>query len=192
MRRVSPLPVVIFLLVGATACGDTKETQEVVDRADRFVTAMKTEAAKVFPESVKRLTDSLQKAKDQFAAGENEAARTTANWAAAEAVSIAKSVEPKRHELDSTFKMISHEVTGPVRLVVDRIRQFRQSGGLPAGVTRARFDSLARDVATWEGAWKEASDNYQKGEIGAAASKAMKIKADIIAAMNLLGIKPFR
>jgi len=189
MRQVTRLPAATLLLIGIAACSsDQKPAEEAVARAERFVAAMRTEGAKVLPDAVKRLDDSLKIAKDQAAAKDYRGARATAVAVSSRAVELAKMVEPKRHELDSTYKAISFEVTWPVRKIVTKAKELAAAGRLPKGVSRASFDSLRKDIAEWETRWNSATDLYKKGEIGPAATKAMAVRKDVVGAMKLLGI----
>jgi len=180
----------MLLSLGVAACGggQKKDAEEALARADRYYNAMRTEAVKVFPDPVKGLADSLQKAKDLAAAGDHKNAHSMAIDVANMTIRLAKAVPAKRTELDSTYKVISVEITHPVRQTVAKVREFNQSGGLPKGVSRAAFDSLKQDITTWEDDWKTATDFYQKGEIGQAAAKAMEVKANVIGAMKMLGL----
>jgi hypothetical protein len=191
MRHATRLPAVTLFLIGTAACGgDRKAADEAIARADRFVAAMRTEASKVLPEAVKRLEDSLQQAKDQAAAGDHRAARAIATGVAGGAIEVARSVGPKRTEFDSIYKVISFEVTEPVRKTVARARQLSGGGRLPPGVSRVTFDSLRAEIAGWEGAWKTVTEHYYKGEIGPAATKAMALRKSVFDAMKLLGLSP--
>jgi hypothetical protein len=190
MSHASGLVVSILLTLGVAACGAAKkEAEEALARAERFYGGMETEARKVLPAAVQPIADSLKQAKDLFAAGSYAEARAAAVNVAGEAVRVAKLVPGKRNELDSTYKVTSIEITGPVRQVVGKIQQHRNAGSVPRGMTRASFDSLRQDVATWEGEWKKAEEHYQKGEIGPAASQALKVRTSIVGAMKLLGIR---
>jgi hypothetical protein len=150
---------------------------------------MQEEAGKVLPEAVKRVADSVQKAKDLLAGGDGNTAETTALKASAEAVRIAKLVPRKRVELDSIYKVVSVEVTHPFRQTVTKIGQISSSGRMPPGVTRPQFDSLKAEALTWEGIWNTATDHYKKGELALAASKANEVKSKIIGAMKMVGVK---
>jgi len=189
MPRPISLGALTLLLIGTTACGNTKAAEEAIARADRFYTGMQEEAAKVMPEAVKRLADTLQKAKDHLAAGDGTAAQAAAVEAAGEAVRLAKLVPRKRVELDSIYKAVSREVTYPVQQTVAKVRQLNNAGRIPPGVTRAAFDSVKTVIAAWEGDWKAATEDYQKGQLAAAANKANAVKSSVIAAMRMLGVK---
>src|SRR5437867_5995258 len=189
MRQVTRLPAVTLLLIGAAACNsDQKPAEEAVARAERFVAAMQTEGMKVLPEPTKRLGDSVKMAKQQLAAKDYRGARATAVAVAGRAVEVAKLVEPKRHELDSTYKVISFEVTWPVRNIVAKAKELTSAGRVPKGMTKAGFDSLKKDVATWEDIWKSATENKQKGEIGVAAAQAQDLRKRVIEAQKVLGL----
>jgi hypothetical protein len=178
-----------LLLLGTAACGAAKkEAEEALARADRFYSAMETEARRVLPDAVQPIGDSLKRAKDLFAAGDYREARAAAVGVAGEAVRVAKLVPGKRTELDSTYKVISVEITLPVRQTVAKIQQLNASGALPRGMNRPAYDSLKRVVAGWEGEWKVAVDHYQKGNIGPATAKALEVRASIVAAMKVLGL----
>jgi len=178
------------LALGAIACGRAKkEAEEAMERAERFYGAMQTEAMKVLPTLTTAIGDSLQAAKDLMTAEKFDEARATALGVQSEAVRVAKLVPGKRTELDSVYKTISVEITYPVRQVLTKIQQVNATGSPPRGMSREAYDSLKKEVVGWESGWKEVSDLYQKGEIGPAASKAMEIKASVIGAMTVLGVK---
>jgi len=190
MTHPAEVLVLSLLALGATACtAAQKDAEEALARADRFYNAMETEAMKVVPTLTAPIGDSLKSAKELMAAGKYREAEAVAVGVAGEAVRVAKLVPKKREELDSTYKVISVEITYPVRQVVNKIRQLNASGSVPKGLSRTAFDSLKKEVVTWEDAWKEAVDLYQKGQINSAASKAVEVKASVVAAMNALGVK---
>src|SRR2546427_10823195 len=177
MRQVTRLPAVTLLLIGAAACNtDQKPAEEAVAKAGRFVAGMQREGMKVLPEPTKRLVDSGKTARDQLAAKDYRGARATAVAVAGRAIEVAKLVDPKRHELDSTYKVISFEVTWPVRNIVAKAKELTSTGRVPKGLTKAGFDSLKKDIATWEDLWKSATANKQKGEIGLAAAQAQDLR----------------
>jgi predicted metal-dependent phosphotriesterase family hydrolase len=183
------LGALTLLIVGTAGCGNTKAAEEAIARADRFYAGMQEEATKVLPDAVKRLSDSLQKAKDLLAGGDGTGAQRVAVDAAGEAVRLAKLVPRKRVELDSIYKVVSVEVTHPFRQTVTKIGQISSSGRMPAGVTRASFDSLKKEALTWEDTWKSATAHYQKGELALAASRANEVKSKIIGAMRMLNVR---
>ena len=178
-----------LLSFGAVGCSRAKEEAETaIGRSERMVTQLRSQADKILPEDMQRLGDSLQKAKDLAAAGEYQQARSAALGVSGRAISLAKVVGPKRAELDSTYKVISVEITQPVRQVVAKIRQHASSGSLPRGMKRPQFDSLRTVVIGWEEAWKSASESYKSGDLAIAASKAVEIKTSLIEAMKRLGL----
>jgi DNA-directed RNA polymerase subunit F len=190
MPRPVYLGVLSLVLFGAAACGgNTKAAEEDIATAERFFGGMREEAGKVMPDAVKRLGDSLQKAKDLLAAKDGTGAQKMAVDVAKDAVRLAKLVPRKRVELDSIYKMVSVEVTQPFRNTVTKIGQISSSGRMPPGVTRPQFDSLKAEALTWEGIWNDATAAYKKGDLGIAAAKANEVKSKIIGAMKMVGVK---
>jgi hypothetical protein len=175
----------ILLVMTLAGCDQTKgEAERAIDRADRMVTALRDRAMKVVPGEVKALEDSLQVAKDRFAAKEHVAALEAARWTQQTAIALANSLAGKSTELSSAFMAFS----GRLNETVARIKR-RLSGAPPAGVDRAAFEALKADVPSWDETWKAATKDFQNGDFGSATARADSLKAKIAAAHALLGIK---
>lgn len=188
MRAGTKLMGVVFLGAALTGCDGTKgEAERAIDRADRMVAAMRDRAMKVVPEETKALADSLQAAKDRFAAKEHLAALNTARAAQAKAIELANSLTGKSTELSSAFMAFSGQLNETVARIKRKLTQY-SSGSLPSGVDRAAFEALKADVPTWDDTWKAATKDFQNGDFGVATARADSLKQKIAAANALLGI----
>ena len=191
-RRVFVRPVWPSLVVVAlAACGPNYKdlAEKAIARADRFVTTAQTNGAKVLPEASKGLGDSLAAAKSLFAEGKYREANNSAVDVSNAAITLARSVGPRRAELETSYKTISVTIGPAVKLVVAKARQIRATGRPPKGMTAASFDSLTKAITGWEAAWKQAADAYAAGEFAQAGGKAEALKAEVLAAMKLLDVK---
>jgi hypothetical protein len=175
----------IFALGSAVAgCySDKGEAERAIERADRMVAAMRDRAVKVVPVETKALLDSVQAAKDKFAAKEYLAALNTARASQGRAIELANSLTGKSTQLSSKFMAFS----GNLNETVDRIRR-RLAAGPPPGVDRAAFEALQADVPKWDDSWRAATKEFQSGDFGSANARADSLKAKIAAANALLKI----
>ncbi len=177
----------VMMAVALAGCDGTKdEAERAIDRADRMVTAMRDRAMKVLPEETKALADSLQAAKDKFAAKEHLEALNTARATQGKAIELANSLSGKSTQLSSAFMAFSGKLNETVGLIRRRVDQY--SGRLPARIDRAAFEALKADLPTWDETWKAATKDFQNGDFGPANARADSLKQKIAAAHTLLGI----
>jgi hypothetical protein len=190
-RRITPVLWPSIVVVALAACGpnEKKLAEDAISRADRFVATAQANGGKVLPEAAKGLGDSLAVAKSLAAAGKYRDANNKAVDVANSAIIMAKSVGPRRAQLDESYKTISHTIGPAVKLVVTKVKEIRASGRMPKGMTVATFDSLRTAIVGWEAAWKEAADAYAAGEVGHAAAKAESLKDQVLSAMAMLGVR---
>ena len=180
-----------LFLVLLAACGPDykKLADEAIARADNFVAKAKENGAKVLPEAAKSLSDSLAAAKALAAAGNYKDANNKAVDVANSAIQMAKAITARRAEFQQNYNAISNTIGPAVALVVKKAKQIRATGKPPKGMTAATFDSLTKEIVSWEGKWKEASAAHDAGEIGIAAAKADSLKNQVLSAMAMLGVK---
>jgi hypothetical protein len=190
-RRIAPALWPSIILVALAGCGPNEKqlAEEAIARADRFVATAQANGGKVLPEAAKGLGDSLAVAKSLAAAGKYRDANNKAVDVANSAIIMAKSVGPRRAQLDESYKTISHTIGPAVKLVVAKAKEIRATGRPPKGMTAASFDSLRNAIVGWEAAWKEAADAYAAGEVGRAAAKAESLKDQVLSAMAMLGVR---
>jgi hypothetical protein len=190
-RRIAAAAWPSLVVVALAACGPNYKSlyEEAIAKADRFVATAQTNGGKILPEAAKSLSDSLAVAKSLAAAGNYRDANNKAVDVANAAILMAKSVGPRRTEMEQSYNAISNTIGPAVRLVVDKAKKTRASGRPPKDMTAASFDSLTKEIAQWEARWKEAADAHAAGEIAVAANKAESLKNQVLSAMAMLGVK---
>jgi hypothetical protein len=182
--------LIACLVLGLVGCGarKRKEAEAAIARAERMVTAVKDRAVKVVPEETQGLIDSLAAAQRQAAAGDHTLAAVTAHQVQADAIEIANSLAGKSTQLSSDFMAFSAQLPDRVERIRRRVNQLSAGRSLPAGIDRARFDSLAADVPSWSDSWKAAVKDFEGGNLGAASAKAHALERKVAAADTLLGL----
>ncbi len=184
MRAGTKLVAVIVLGAAIAGCySDKGESERAIERADRMVAAMHDRAMKVVPVETKALLDSVQAAKDKFAAKEYLASLNTARASQSRAIELANSLTGKSTELSSKFMAFS----GNLNETVGRIKH-RLTLPPPAGADRSAIEALQADVPKWDDTWRAATKDFQNGDFGLAIARADTLKEKIAAANALLKI----
>jgi len=184
-RRVA----LLCLLALALGCSERKrqEAEAAVERAERMVTALAERAAKIMPDRAQALADSLEASKQRLTAGEFASATETARQVQVDAIEIANSLASTSTKISGDFMAFSAVLPGRVDRIERKVRQL-SAGRLPAGLDRARFDALAKELPVWRDEWKAAVKAFQTGELGTAAVKASELKEKVTEAEALLGL----
>jgi hypothetical protein len=180
----------LVLGVGGCGAGKRKDAEAAIARAERMVTGVKDRAEKVVPDATQALIDSLAAAQRQSAAGDHTLAAITARQVQADAIEIANSLAGKSTQLSSDFMAFSGQLPPRVERIKSRVRQLAGGRALPAGMDRARFDSLAAEVPAWSDTWKAAVKEFESGNLSAASVKAHALQRKLDAAESLLGLVP--
>ncbi|MGE0554858.1 MAG: hypothetical protein AB7R55_15620 [Gemmatimonadales bacterium] len=184
--RLAALGVTLALALG---CGERRrqEAEAAVERAERMVAGVEERAAKIVPDRARALAESLAVSKERLAAGELVGATETARQVQVDAIEIANSLASTSTRISGDFMAFSAVLPGRVERIERRVRQL-SGAQLPAGIDRAGFDALARELPVWRDEWKAAVKAFETGELGTASAKADELKQKVMAAEELLGL----
>lgn len=193
MRQVSSLLTAGMIGLSLAACDSDKRNAETgVATAERLVSAVQGEVAKVIPSAAESLASGVQMAKQHLAARHYDSALAAARNVAVKAKDLAGSLTSKRTSLTADFTAMSGELPPSMERVQAKVARLAAAGALPPRVKSADFAALRTEVRGWNDAWRSAIDDFNKGEIGSAMAKAKVMKSQVTEAMALLGLSPPR
>jgi hypothetical protein len=180
-----------LVALALAACGPDykKLSEDALGKADRFVAAAQTNGGKINPTEIQKLSDSLKVAKGYAADGKFKEAYNSAVDVANASIMVSRGFGPKKTELENSYESVAKAIAPAARTTMTKIKQLQAGRKVPAGMTAASFDSLAKASQSWEATWKEAVAFHEQGEIAQAAAKAEKVRDDVLGAMKALGIK---
>ena len=180
------LCVSAFFLI---SCSGGKNAADIaIKAAEEAVNATKAEAAKVVPDEVKSLEDSLAAVKEKFVKGEYKAALEEATALSARAKEVLDAAKAKKEELTKIWTDLSGGVPKMVEAIQSRVDILSKSKKLPANLTAEKFTEVKSGLAAAKEEWGKALESFKAGNIAEAISAANSVKGKAVSAMEGLGM----
>ncbi len=182
----------IVLLVSISflmACSGGKSAADLaIKTAEQAVNATKAEAAKVVPDQVKSLEDTLASAKEKFVKGEYKAALEEATTLAGKAKDVLAAAKAKKEELTKKWTELSQGVPQMVGDLQSRVDVLSKAKKLPASITKEKFEEAKAGLTSITDEWTKAQDSFKTGSFVDAVSMATSVKDKAVKAMEALGM----
>jgi len=190
MKKTIVLTILAFIstLFLLACAGDNKPAEVALKAAEEAVNSAKTEAAKVIPDQVKSLEDSLAAVKDKFAKKDYAAVVTEAQALAAKAKEVLDTAKLKKEEMTASWASISQELPKMVEMMQGKVDSLSQAKKLPADITTEKFAEAKAGLATLKEEWAKALQNFNAGNITEAVSSAKSLKEKAVQTMGFLGL----
>jgi hypothetical protein len=182
----------IVLLVSISflmACSGGKSAADLaIKTAEQAVNATKAEAAKVVPDQVKLLEDSLAAAKEKFVKGEYKAALEEATALADKAKDVLAAAKAKKEELTKKWTELSQGVPQMIADIQSKVDSLSKVKKLPAKITKEKFEEAKAGLTSITDEWTKAQDSFKTGSFVDAVGMATSVKDKATKAMEALGM----
>jgi len=184
------LAIVLFVSISfLIACSGGKSAAELaIKAADEAVNATKAEAAKILPDEVKSLEDTLASAKEKVVKGGYKAALEEATALAGKAKEVLAAAKAKKEELTQKWTELSQGVPQMVADLQNRVDVLSKARKLPANLTAEKFAEAKARLTSIKDEWIKAEESFKTGSFADAVSVASSVKDKAVKAMETLGM----
>lgn len=193
MKKVTViLAIALFVSVSfLMACSGGKSAAELaIKTAEEAVNATTSEAAKVLPDEVKSLQDSLAAAKEKVVQGEYKAALADATALAGKAKEVLAAANAKKAELTQKWTELSQGIPQMVTSLQGKVDELSKLKKLPASITAEKFAEAKAGLTSITEDWNKAQESFKTGNFMDAVNVATSVKDKAAKAMESLGIAP--
>lgn len=176
-------------LLALAACGGLKSTAEQsISMAEAAVNSVAPAAEKVLPDDLMALTGAISAAKVAFEAGKYQPVIDGLKDVPAQATALGDRVKQETTRLTDEWSTLSVAMPRNLEAVKARLEQLGKARKLPQGVDAAKLESAkaAYDAAMAE--WPSATEAWTAGNLSAAMSQALALKAKVSEAMMAIGL----
>jgi nucleotide-binding universal stress UspA family protein len=189
-KIVVGLVIALFVSISfLMACSGGKSAAELaIKTAEQAVNATKAEAAKVVPDQVKSLEDTLASAKEKFVKGEYKVALEEATALAGKAKDVLAAAKAKKEELTQKWTELSQGVPQMIADIQSKVDSLSKLKKLPASLTKEKFEEVKAGLASITCEWSKAQDSFKTGSFVDAVSMATLVKEKAVKAMEALGM----
>ena len=190
MKKIFCLAIILFVSVFfIISCSGSKGPAELAIKAsEEAVNATKAEAAKIVPDQVKSLEDTLASVKAKFTNGEYKAALQEAMDLSTKANAVRDAAKVKKEELTKKWTEISQELPKMFEDIQAKVDSLSKVKKLPAKITKEGFEEAKSGLASVKDEWTKAQASFTSGNFNEAISVATSLKDKAIKIMESLGI----
>jgi len=188
-KKILGLAIILFvsafLLI---SCSSKGPADVAIKAAETAVTATKAATAKIVPDKMKSLEDSLTIAKEKFAKGEYKAALeevTALNGKVNEVLAAAKA---KKEEMTKKWIELSQGISKMSEDIQSRVDVLAKTRKLPAGLTKEKIEEAKAGLASVKDELGKAQQNFISGNCTDAISAATSLKDKALKIMESLGM----
>jgi peptidoglycan hydrolase CwlO-like protein len=187
------LAIALFVSISfLMACSSGKNAADVaIKAAEQAVNATKAEAAKIVPDQVKSLEDTLAATKEKFVKGEYKEALGDATALAGKAKDVRAAAKAKKEELTKKWTELSQGLPQVITALQNRVDELSKAKKLPADITAEKFAEAKAGLASVTDDWNKAQESFKTGSFADAVSVATSAKDKALKAMDALGVDPF-
>jgi hypothetical protein len=187
------LAIALFVSISfLMACSSGKNAADVaIKAAEQAVNATKAEAAKIVPDQVKSLEDTLAATKEKFVKGEYKEALGDATALAGKAKDVRAAAKAKKEELTKKWTELSQGLPQVITALQNRVDELSKAKKLPADITAEKFAEAKAGLASVTDDWNKAQESFKTGSLADAVSVATSAKDKALKAMDALGVDPF-
>ncbi|MCX5849980.1 MAG: hypothetical protein NTW65_11090 [Deltaproteobacteria bacterium] len=184
------LAVVLFVSISfLMACSGGKGAAELaIKTAEEAVNATKAEAAKIIPDEVKSLEDTLATAKEKIVKGEYKAALEEATALAGKAREVLAAAKAKKEELTKKWTELSQGVPQTVADIQSKVDSLSKVKKLPASLTKEKLAEAKAGLASIKDEWTKAEESFKIGSFADAVNVATSLKDKALKIMESLGM----
>ena len=184
------LAVVLFVSISfLMACSGGKSAADLaIKAAEEAVNATKAEAAKIVPDEVKSLEDTLAAAKEKFVKGEYKEALEEATALAGKAKEVLAAAKAKKEELTQKWTELSQGLPKMVEEIQVKVDSLSKVKKLPASITKEGLAEAKAGLASVKDEWGKVQQSFTSGNFMEAVNGATSLKDKAVKIMETLGI----
>jgi hypothetical protein len=184
------LAVVLFVTVSfLMACSGGKNAADLaIKTAEQAVNATKAEAAKIVPDQVKSLEDTLAAAKEKFVKGEYKAALEEATALAGKAKDVLAAAKAKKEELTKKWTELSQGLPKMLEDIQGKVDSLSKVKKLPASITKEGLEGAKTALASLREEWGKVQQIFTSGNLVEAVNAVTSLKDKTVKIMETLGL----
>ncbi|HON58684.1 MAG TPA: hypothetical protein P5040_07615 [Smithella sp.] len=180
------LLVSLFFII---SCSGSKGPAEMAIKAsEEAVNATKAEAAKILPDEVKMLEDSLASVKEKFVKKEYKAALEEATALSGKAKDVLAAAKAKKDEFTQKWNAMSQELPQMVTDIQAKVDSLSKVKKLPANLSKQALEEAKTGLASVKEDWAKAEESFKAGSFADAVNAATAIKDKALKIMETLGM----
>lgn len=191
-RKIFCLVVTLFVFVSVSfliSCSGSKGPAEIaIKAAEEAVNVTKAEAAKIVPDEVKSLEDSLAVVKEKFVQKEYKAALEEATTLATKAKEVLAAAKVKKEELTKKWTELSQGIPQMVTDIQGKLDSLSNVKKLPAKITKEGFEEAKAGFVSLQDDWTKAQASFTSGNFTEAVNMASSLKDKAVKIMESLGM----
>lgn len=182
--------VVLFVSISfLMACSGGKSAADLaIKTAEEAVNVTKAEAAKIVPEEVKSLEDTLAAAKEKFAQGEYKTALEEATALAGKAKEVLAAAKVKKEELTQKWTELSQGLPKMVEEIQVKVDSLSKVKKLPASITKEGLAEAQAGLVSVKDEWGKVQQSFTNGNLTEAVNMATSLKDKAVKIMEALGL----
>jgi hypothetical protein len=180
---ITSLSAVSLVLAG---CGGG--AAGAVESAEREIARVQEQAAKIAPDRLQALSDSLAAFKSRLGQGDDRAIVLATRTLVSQVRDLVANLETTKQQLTGAFSTASSELPRMLETVLARISELAAMRRLPPTVNAERFSALQAESAGWSAMWGKAQEDFNAGNLAAAMSAANTLRAKLRDANSFLGL----
>jgi hypothetical protein len=186
MRHLRPL---LLPLLVAAACNSAKGRAETdIAAADRALTALPADAAKVVPDQLTPLTEAVNQGKDELSKGDYVAASASVREVPAKAQLLADSLPAGKARLTGMLDTLAVAMPRNLAAMKATLDTIAMRKRLPRGVDEQELQEAKDTYAAASAEWAEVMKLSQAGELADAAGRALNLKTRVSHSLMALGL----
>ena len=184
------LAIVLFVSISfLMACSGGKSAADLaIKTAEEAVNVTKAEAAKIVPDEVKSLEDTLASAKEKFEKGEYKAALEEATALAGKAKDVLAAAKAKKEELTKKWTDLSQGIPKMIEEIQVKVDSLYKVKKLPASITKEGLAEAQAGLASVKDEWGKVQQSFTSGNLMEAVNIATSLKDKAVKIMETLGI----
>ena len=186
MRNVRTL---LFPVLLAAACTSAKGRAEAdLAAADRSLTALPGDAAKVVPDQLAPLTDAVKQGKDQLSKGDYAAASASVREVPSQAKLLADSLPARKAKLAAALDTLAVALPRNLAAIKAKLDTIAMGKRLPRGLDEQELQEAKDTYSAVSAEWAEVVRASQVGDLADALSRALSLKNRVSHSLMALGL----
>ncbi|HTL06163.1 MAG TPA: hypothetical protein VL241_10475 [Gemmatimonadales bacterium] len=186
MRSARALLLPILL---AAACATAKGRAEAdIGTAERALSALPPDAAKVAPDQLTPLSDAVNQAKDQVSKGDYAAASASVREVPAQAQQLADSLPARKARLSAALDTLAVAMPRNLAAIKAQLDTIALRKRLPRGLDEQELQEAKDTYAAVSAEWAEVMKAKEGGDLAGAMNRALSLKNRVSHSLMALGL----
>jgi hypothetical protein len=189
-KKVFCLAITLFVCVFfLISCSSNKEPANLaIKAAETTINTTKAQAAKIVPDEVKSLEDSLAVVKEKFVKKDYKAALEEATALDAKAKQVLAAAKTKKAELTKKWTEATQELSKMLEDITAKVDVLSKAKKLPKTLTKEKFEEAKAGFASAKDELTKAQASFTSGNLNEAVGVAASLKDKVLKIMESLGM----